>query len=67
MRRPGYREAITWLALNDDCYLVNDGLDAVLSVSASLVADLFGQTDAKVITDLRRVLENTKHPALKRT
>jgi hypothetical protein len=56
MKRPGYREAITWLALNDDCEWLTDDNCNDLSVSACLVADLFGIKDDKVRSDLRRVL-----------
>jgi len=54
VKRPGYREAIQWLLDNDDCDWLDDGSDASLSVTASLVADLFGKTDAQVVADLLR-------------
>lgn len=69
MRRPGYREAIEWMASNDDCYWLGD-YDAhgpILSVSASLVRDLWGVTDDKLLADLRRALKriHPDHAALK--
>ena len=62
MRRPGYREAIYWLAGNDDNDWLNDDSGRIdgeptLSVTASLVADLFGVEHARLIADLRRALE----------
>lgn len=64
--RASYRKALIWLAINDDCYWLADGVNAPLSVSASMVADLFGIEDAKVKADLRRTLaaERPNHPAL---
>jgi hypothetical protein len=51
--RPGYRHAISWMALNDDTEWVDDP-EPSLSVTAALVADLFGRTDAEVLASLRR-------------
>jgi hypothetical protein len=56
MKRPGYREAIEWLALNDDNEWVDDE-DKVPSVTACLIADLFAIDTDKVTKDLRRRLE----------
>lgn len=53
MKRPSYREAIQWLIDNDD----NEWLDdegPIVSVTAALVADLFGIDIDRVITDLRK-------------
>ena len=55
MRRPGYREAIEWLAHNDDCYWLGDNNPSI-SVSSALVRDLFDVDDARLIADLRRAL-----------
>lgn len=68
-RRPGYREAVDWLASNDDCYWLGD-FDAhgpMLSVSASMVRDLYDVDDAKLIADLRRALRKAypDHEALR--
>ena len=60
MMRPGYREAIEWIACNDDCYWLGDegaSLSVTASVTASMVRDLFGVTDEKLIADLRRKLK----------
>lgn len=57
-KRPGYREAIAWIALNDDCeWLYADGTDTAYtaSVTACLVADLFGVDTERVANDLRRI------------
>lgn len=69
MRRPGYREAVEWLAGNDACYWLGD-YDAhgqMLSVSASMVCDLYDVTDEKLIADLRRTLAKVRsnHEALR--
>jgi len=50
----GYRSAIQWLVDNDDCYYLDDGPDAPLSVSASLVADIYHKPDEKVRSDIIR-------------
>jgi hypothetical protein len=48
-----YKDAIYWLARNDDCDWLEDGVGA-LSVSAGLVADMYGRTDDEVKADLKR-------------
>lgn len=69
MRRPGYREAVEWLAHNDDCYWLgdHDSHGPMLSVAASVVRDLWDVSDDKLITDLRRELRKVypDHEALK--
>lgn len=69
MKRPGYREAIEWLACNDDCHWLGD-YDAhgpIISVSAALVRDLWGVSDEKLLKDLRAMLAKVhpNHEALK--
>lgn len=74
MRRPGYREAVVWLAANDDCYWLaeprypGDG-NPMLSVSAALVRDLFEVSDDRLIADIRRALRRVhpNHEALHKT
>jgi len=63
MRRPGYREAVEWLAHNDDCYWLgdHDAHGLMLSVTASLVRDLFDVTDERLSADLVRALRKA-HP-----
>lgn len=63
MRRPGYREAIEWLAGNDDCYWLADE-EPIISVSAAMVRDLFGIENEKLYADIRRVLRRD-HPAFR--
>jgi hypothetical protein len=65
-KRPSYREALVWLANNDDCYWLADGDDAQPSVTACLVADLFGYDEEKLKKDLRRTLSIVRpgHPAI---
>lgn len=67
MHKPGYREAIDWLAGNDDCYWLLDTPGPMLSVSASMVRDLWDVSDEKLIKDLRRALHKSypDHEALK--
>lgn len=63
LKRPGYREAIDWLARNDDCYWLGDrdALGPILSVSASMIRDLFDASEERLIADLRRKLKQV-HP-----
>lgn len=67
MKRPGYREAIEWLAGNDDCYWLapDAGSGESISVAAALVRDLFDVTDEKLFSDIRRVMKRDGHPAMK--
>ena len=51
MTRPTYRNAIYWLAMNDDCEWTKEKTGAN-SVASSLVADMFGKTDEQVKKDL---------------
>lgn len=51
-KRPSYREALDWIAANDDTEFMNDGDDAPLSVTASLVQDLWDKDDATIRHDL---------------
>lgn len=51
--RPKYRDAICWMVMNDDTEWIDDQ-DPSLSVTAALVADLFGRTDAEVLASLQR-------------
>lgn len=53
MRRPSYKEAISWVAFNDDTEWLKDE-EPILSVSAALVADLFDVEHTKVIRDIRK-------------
>ena len=48
-----YQDAIAWVVGNDDTEFLNDD-DPMLSVTASLVADLFHKTDDEVLADIRR-------------
>lgn len=63
MNRPAYRDAIFWLANNDDTEWVgeegDDPSDAMRSpsVTAALTADLFGVDTERVRVDVRRKLE----------
>lgn len=56
MKRASYRDAIRWMACNDDCEWVANHPDKA-SVTACLVADLFDLDMGRVIADLRRELK----------
>lgn len=51
-----YRDAIDWIAREDDTEWVVNNEDAP-SVTASLVADLFGRTDEEVRKDIKNALK----------
>lgn len=59
MKRASYRDAIDWLANNDDCGWIEEPQFG-LSVAASAVRDVFGVDDAKVLADVRRKLGNAE-------
>lgn len=59
MKRPGYREAVEWLAGNDDCYWIGADEDhggETLSVSASMVRDLYDVAEKKLVADITNAL-----------
>ena len=51
-----------WIAANDDTAWLTDVLDddVIRSVTASLVADLFGRTEDEISRDLTRELKRQK-------
>jgi hypothetical protein len=53
-----YKEAIAWMALNDDTEWAENGDPQ--SVTAALVADIFGKDDEKVRTDLCKMLKKMR-------
>lgn len=57
--RASYTRAIEWMALNDDTDWLEDD-EPIPSVTASLIADLFGKTDADVVADLRRGIKRLR-------
>lgn len=59
MKRPGYREAIFWIANNDDVAFMDEGNDW-LSVTASLIVDLFGVTPERFRADVARELAKAR-------
>lgn len=65
MKRPGYREAVEWIALNDDVHWLRD-YESIMSVTACMVRDLYGVEQDKLVKDLRRVLKRVypTHPVL---
>lgn len=66
MKRPGYREAVDWLAGNDDCYWLADA-EPIPSVATCMVRDLFNVPSDKLYADLRRALKRAfpNHEALR--
>lgn len=56
-RRVGsYRDAIEWIALNDDTDWLDDEYGYSASVTLCLVADVFGRTIDEATKDLRAAL-----------
>lgn len=54
-----YQDAINWIADNDDTEFVRDAetsSDYLLSVTATLVRDLWDKTDDEILRDLRKAL-----------
>lgn len=52
-----YQDAIEWMVLNDDTEIMHeDAEDPTLTVTASLVADLFQKSDEQVMADVRKRL-----------
>lgn len=60
-RAIGYREALAWMVANDDTSWVAEP-DAPGSVSAALLADIYGKSDDEVRADLSRLLERRERP-----
>jgi hypothetical protein len=52
-----YKDAIYWIAENDDTEWVND-TNPIASVTAALVADLFDKTVEQVTKDLRKAMND---------
>ena len=56
-----YKEAIEWIAYNDDTEFLNDPYtrhdETHVSVSVALVADIFGKTRAQARADLVKQLK----------
>lgn len=61
MKRPGYREAIAWIANNDDTEWLLDEFGSI-SVTAALVADLFDVSEEKLRNDLNREIMKARKP-----
>lgn len=53
-KRPTYREAVQWIALNDNAGNGDDHASIAGYVSTLLVADLFGAEPYTVATDIER-------------
>jgi hypothetical protein len=66
MRRPGYREAVEWLVLNDDVeWATYDPVGetearASVSVTGALVRDLFGVETERLRADIRRGIKRLR-------
>ena len=59
MKRGSYRDAISWIANNDDNQWIEDFEYGSISVTAALVADIWDVEQDKVIRDLKRELTKT--------
>jgi hypothetical protein len=67
MGTPSYKAAIAWLAANDDCYWLGDSDEGrAISVTASLVADLWGKPDKKIEIDLAKHIWKTDPEFMRR-
>lgn len=57
MRRTAipYKAAIQWMVDNDDTYWAKDD-EPIISVTACLIADIYGRTNEEVIADLRTAM-----------
>lgn len=53
MKRPSYRDAVNWLAFNDDNTALEEP-EFGLSVAASVVRDIFGVEEEKLRVDIRK-------------
>lgn len=53
MKRPGYREAVAWIALNDEAACV-DLEEVQFQISVLLIADIFGISEERVGIDVIR-------------
>lgn len=58
-RAPGYKWAIEWLASNDDCYWLED-TNGCMSVTASLVVDMYDTEESKLRRDLLKAWQAVK-------
>jgi len=61
MKRATYKRAIEWLAANDDNDWLRDSNILMMSVSASLVMDLWGKEATELRADLVKELRHI-HP-----
>lgn len=52
----GYRAAIQWIIDNDDTEWIKDP-NGYMSVTATMVADIYGKDDQRVRKDLKRAME----------
>lgn len=59
MRALGYKQAINWIVMNDDTEWLDDECP-IPSVTACLVADLYGVDIEKVIKDLKKNVHRGK-------
>lgn len=60
LKRASYRDAIFWIANNDDTEFLNDKDPSTMSVTAALVVDLFGATKERVRADLIRAVAKAR-------
>lgn len=51
-----YKDAINWIAEEDDTDFLDDAEDSPLSVTASMVCDLFNKTEQQVRKDILAAL-----------
>lgn len=56
----GYKAAVQWLIYNDDCHWLDDEYGSI-SVCAAMVCDVYGKTEEKVTSDLRKLWKEFKN------
>lgn len=64
MKRASYREAVAWIALNDDTEWLEDE-KPMISVTVALVMDIFDVSEDKIVSDLRRKITGAKKKGLR--
>ena len=59
VKYPGYRQALFWVAANDDTEWLKDE-PPIISVTAAMICDLFGVEEQRLIRDLRRMVKRVR-------
>ena len=54
-KRPGYREAVEWIALNDNSGYGDNEEDVASYMTTHLISDIFGKPEEELAADIMRV------------